>query len=458
MALLRKGHHLIFRMAAPCAIGLLVLFPGVSFAQAPTVSLLPATNFPVTGAPVSVATGDFHGDGTLDLAVASWTNPAVLGQAGTVNIMLGNGTGGFVAPLTLSGTIKVGQSSSSVVVADFNRDGHADVAVAGGYDGTVVVWIGNGDGTFGPAVTYDANGSEVTSLAVGDVNGDGKLDLVTANYNGSPVGTVAVLLGNGDGTFGPPTLFVFPPSFFSSYAVSLGDLNGDGKLDIAVATNSNAVVVLLGNGDGTFGSPTAYSYPGNGGNGNVAIGDLNGDEKLDLVAANIFDNSVAVLLGNGDGTFGTATRITVGSAPNFVGISDLNGDGFMDLVVANASGSSLTVLMGNCAGSLTPASGSPFVVGTGPVSGVIEDLNRDGKPDLVSANATSHDVSVLLNTTFNPFITCISPTSGPVGTTVTITGSNFGATEGSSTVKFNGATAAAATTWTNTQIVVNVPS
>ena len=192
-------------------------------------------------------------------------------------------------------------------------------------------------------------------------------------------------------------LFAAPLSFdtgLNPQSVAIGDLTGDGKPDLVVAnTNSNTVSVLLGNGNGSFGPKTDYatgSYPQS-----VAIGDLNGDGKPDLVTANYYSSTVSVLLGNGDGTFVPKADYATGTGPYSVAIGDLNGDRKPDLVAANSTTNTASVLLGNGDGSF----GAKTDYGTGfyPVSVAIGDVNADGKPDLVVANSTSQTVSVLLN-------------------------------------------------------------
>jgi hypothetical protein len=192
-----------------------------------------------------------------------------------------------------------------------------------------------------------------SSVAIGDLNGDGKPDLAVANSGSA---SVSVLLGNGDGSFGLKTDFV---AGTGARSVAIGDLNGDGKPDLAVAnygialTNaySNTVSVLLGNGDGSFGVKTDFGV----GTGaySVGIGDLNGDARLDLAVANFHSNTVSVLLGNGDGNFVLKTDFGTGSGPISVAIGDLNGDANPDLVVANSGSNSVSVLLNTEGGGST---------------------------------------------------------------------------------------------------------
>jgi hypothetical protein len=277
----------------------------------------------------------------------------------------------------------------SVAVADVNGDGRPDLVVANPDTNTVSVLLGNGDGTFAPprAVT---GGS---SVAVVDVNGDGKPDLVVTNFY---VGTVSVLPGNGDGTFGPPQTFA---TSTAPSSVAVADIDGDGRPDLVVASASdNTVSMLPGNGDGTFGPPQALvtgSYPRS-----VAVADVNGDGSPDLVIANalptLFDYgigrsgnlTVRVLLGNGDGTFGPPQAFATGSTPSSVAVADVNGDGRPDLVVANTGDNTVSALLNKGDGSFTFAT---------PLSGVglrntplLADLNRDHIPDSVVLNRAGH--------------------------------------------------------------------
>ena len=274
----------------------------------------------------------------------------------------------------------------AVAIGDVNGDGKLDLVAANYGSNTVSVLLGNGAGGFGPQADF-TTGNRPASVAIGDVNGDGKPDLAVAN---SYSNTVSVLLGNGAGGFGPTIDFAtgtYPES------VAIGDVNGDGKPDLAVANYlSNTVSVLLGDGAGGFG-PTIDFATGSGPY-SVAIGDVNGDGKLDLVAANNDSNTVSVLLGNGAGGFDPATDFATGSGPVSVAIGDVSGDGKPDLAVANYLSYTVSVLLGNGAGGFGPT--TDFATGSYPVSVAIGDVNGDGKPDLAAANLYSNTVSVLL--------------------------------------------------------------
>jgi len=333
----------------------------------------------------SMTVGDLNGDGNPDLAVASFR--------GGVSVLFGNGDGGFGKPKLIG----PGTPSSAIAIADLNGDGSPDLAVTHPGvvpelgPGGVSVLLGNGKGGFDKPQLFAA-GTPAGGVAIGDLNGDGKPDLVFTRGSafGKPEG-VCVLLGNGDGTFGPATEYV---AGFEPTSVAIGDLNGDGKPDLVVDSPEpvgGAVTVLLGNGDGSFGPGKSYGIGG--GTTSVAIGDLNGDGKPDLAAANFTSKSVAVLLGNGDGSFGPARNFAARTGSNSVAIGKLNGDGFPDLAMTNQGTGNVSVLLGNGSGGF----GKPKLFAAGPAAGslVIDDLNGDSRPDLVVDNGRS--VSVLLN-------------------------------------------------------------
>ena len=288
-----------------------------------------------------------------------------------------------------------GDGSRSVAISDLDGDGHLDLAMANQNDGSVSVRLNNGDGTFAPQVRF-STGDQPLNVAIGDLNGDGHLDLVTAN---SSEGKISVLPNNGDGTFASQVRYGVG---LGPETVAIGDLNDDGHLDLAVSNVlSNNLSVLLNNGDGTFALGVLYSVGI--GPESVVICDLDGDGDADLAAANNISDNVSVLLNDGDGTFAEDVLYDVGDGPHSVVAGDLDGDGDNDLAVANTIGDSVSVLYNNCDGSLccdvTFAPEARYGTRDRPISVAIGDLDGDGDLDLVVANNSSANISVLMNNT-----------------------------------------------------------
>jgi hypothetical protein len=358
-------------------------------------ALLPIEQMPVTTSfQPAVVAGDFTSNGIVDL---------VRSVGNSVSVLLGNGDGTFCA----GQTFPVGGYVNSMVAGDFGN-GKLDLATAS--TGSISVLLGNGDGTFQASKTYPGGGQAIIAA---DFNGDGKLDLATANGGG-----VSVFLGNGDGTFQAAKTFTAGPD---PYALAAGDLNGDGKLDLVVADHgTEAVSVLLGNGDGTFQAPQLINLPST--PGSVVLGDFTGNGHLDIATAaistgNLSDNTVSVLLGNGNGTFQAPQTYRVGNDPGLTTASlvaqDLAGNGRLDLVVANGGDGTVSVLMGNGDGTFQPEQAyATGAQGAGAVA--VADFNGDGRLDLAitSGSFNASTVSILLGNGDGSFQ---SPASAAVG-------------------------------------------
>lgn len=282
----------------------------------------------------------------------------------------------------------VGDGPFSVALGDVNGDGRPDIVTANYRADTVSVLLGNGKGGFG-AATNIAVGDQPFAVALGDVNGDDALDIVTANYEG---GNVSVLLGNGAGGFAAAMNF---PAGSSQWAIALGDLNGDDHLDIVTANynNSASITVLLGDGTGMFGAPTHFGAGGR--LLGLALGFVNGDDILDVVASSYSTDAVAVLLGDGDGGFGAAMQFEAQNGTFGVALGDVNGDDHLDVVTGSYVGDdSVAVLLGDGAGNFGDA--TFFGVGEHPHSVALGDVNGDGLLDIVAPNKYEINVSVLL--------------------------------------------------------------
>jgi len=412
-----------FRMTRSAALVLLVcgalsVCP-VALAQ---LQFSAPTNYPLPNGilPSAVIAADFNGDGIPDLAVANLTD--------SVSIFLGNGDGTFQPAVKYLVGPPFPVLATSIAVGDFNGDQKADLAVVG-LTGIVAVLLGNGDGTFQPPTQFSA-GPQGSYITVGDFNNDGKVDLLVAAIG--PAETISILLGKGDGTFQTPlvTHVASVPS-----VVAVGDFNGDGNLDVVTGP-----AVLLGKGDGTFRPPLATSLVSA---DFLAAGDFNGDGKLDLAAEEVTTTcnnqdvctsqfELQTLLGNGNGTFGSANTLvpptTIDGSVAGVAIADLNYDGKLGVaaLAGNDGANYVLTFLGNGDGTFQPE--QTVNVDSNSLGAnwlAVADLTGDGLPDLVVLN-TGDNLSVLLNTTPSPpsFVlsaSAFTPTPVPAGSSTTAT-------------------------------------
>jgi hypothetical protein len=246
-------------------------------------------------------------------------------------------------------------------------------------------------------------GSTPVCVIAADINGDAKVDLISANLNG---GTLTVLTNNGNGSFTfSATLEVGSEPF----SVAAADINGDGRVDLVCANfGDNTLTVLTNNGNGVFGSNATYNV----GNApqSVVAADVNGDGKVDLICANWADNTLTVLTNDGKGKFTVSSTNAVGGSPAFVAAADLNGDGNVDLISANCFAGTLTILTNNGLGVF--GSNAIYTVGGSPVCLAVADVNGDGKPDLISANSYINTLSVLTNAGNGRFVLASTLSTG----------------------------------------------
>ncbi len=340
-------------------------------------------------APQSVARGDFAGDGAPDLAVTNTLS-------GTLSILVNDGNGGFSTAADLAEVFEV---PVSTVAGDFNGDGFDDLAVASldSFDKNVSILLGDGSGGFVRKQDVDLPKDRAGFVTTGDVDGDESLDLIVVHatrfqFSGN---AVSILLGQGDGTF----VFHGELSVRDDIgAAALGDFDGDGDLDLAV-TNfiTFSVRIFLGLGDGSFQGPEP-DIVGNSGEGPVSIvsGHFDGNEHLDLAVPLFNRSSVAILLGQGNGTFERLdSDVPVGRSPRSVATTEINADGETDLIVTNAASDSVSLLLGRGDGGFVRA---PDVgVGDDPAGIAAGDFNLDGAIDVAVVNRLDDTVSILLN-------------------------------------------------------------
>ncbi|MFH5776701.1 FG-GAP-like repeat-containing protein [Paracoccus sp. NGMCC 1.201697] len=353
------------------------------------------TTNPTGTNPVSNAVADVNGDGNLDLLVANYISD-------NVSVLLGDGTGAFAQ----TGLMPATDAPRSVVTGDLDGDGDIDF-LATNLAGNGVT-IAMNDGTGGFVTSYTAVGTGPRGIAVGDLDGDGDLDFVTANYSSN---NLSVMLNDGHGSFAAAQGSPLTTGGSRPVQMALGDFNGDGRLDLAVTNNSNnSIGILFNNGDGTFAAPiTAATGAGPRG---ITVGDVDGDGRADLIAVNFSGNSVSVLRNDGTGGFAAPVNFATGNNPYDVKLGDLDGDGDLDMVVSNSGSSSISILFNDGAGNFTPASGLPLPVGISPGGLSLADFDGDGDLDIATSNFGSNTSIILLNTMATYSVTAASANEG----------------------------------------------
>jgi len=385
--------------------------------------------------PLGIVLADFNGDGRLDVLTAN--DPTQ-----SLSLLYGqsNGTLGQLMVLPAAGAGAV-----ALKVGNLNRDGRPDAVVAGSRTGGSLL-----NATTGVLIPP---GSQFTmhmtsnpgAMALGDVDGDGQPDVVTvagASTATSRDEQASVLLGRVNGSFAPAR--TFPLAVGSQpEAVALGDVNGDGRPDMAVANaGTDAVDVLLNLGGGAFGPATSYGMGAGTGPLGMAVSDVNGDGQPDLLTANT-GGSVGVRLNAGGGQFGPAAAYPVGAAPVGIAVGDVNNDGLPDVVTAGFGSDQLSVLLGAGAGLFGQVTNYATGLGSSPISVAIGDVDGDGAPDLVSANFNTGTAGVFLSQA--PILPLTGPASGSAGAPITLRGTRLA---GATAVTFS----------SRTQVVATVPA
>jgi hypothetical protein len=375
----------------------------VGNAQRPLFAPAPGSPIAVAGGPGEVLVGDMNNDGNPDLVVACAESRTIVVLLGNGNRRGGNSDGLF--RVTPASTLSVAESPGDMVLADVNSDGKLDFAFVSHDSYDVTLLLGDGKGALSlaknsPIVMKQGQHPHTHGLGIGDLNGDGKLDLATVNNADNDV-SVAFGDGRGNFTIAPSSPFPVGPS---PYPMTLGDVNNDGRLDIVATTTatgplrrqqlpfSRALTLLLN--DGRIGFRKTELPLRTGEPWSVAIGDVNGDRKPDLVATHHEQTELTLLLGDGRGGF----TEPAGSPFNFgrafqIALADVNHDGYLDAVAA--AGNVVRIALNDGHGNFKPAP-EAVPIGAGSWNLAVSDVNKDGKVDVVTGNSESNTVSVLL--------------------------------------------------------------
>lgn len=349
-----------------------------------------------TSGPNDIELGDFNEDGTMDLVVS------VQASGSGFSYLRGLGAGTFATNVNFT----MGTTPRSVTVGDYDEDGNLDVATANNGSSNVSVRLGTGTGTFGSATTFAVQ-SGPFNIKTADITNDANLDLVVSNANS---GSISVLVGTGTGSFGTSDNYT---TASGPNELIINDFDEDGKQDVAVVNNSeNTVSLLIGNavsGAGLVLDPQV-KFPVIGSPQAMIDGDYNEDTHIDLAVPPVVGTRLLIMLGDGNAGFNTGENISTGVGPNGVVMGEFNGDTFTDLVVANKTSNTISFFAGN--GDGTYATAATFAAGTSPVAIYAVDLDHDNELDVVTANSSTHNVSVLIGNGSGSFAAPMNYSSG----------------------------------------------
>lgn len=357
--------------------------------QSPPFEPADGSPFPTGDRPQDVVVCDIDGDGSPDILTAN-------SESSDVSVLVGDGEGGFRPAAGTS--LLTGIASHLIACGDLTGDGHLDVAVTSHDSHDVVILPGDGEGGLDPESRFripalEAGEPHNHGLLVVDLDGDGDLDITTTNQVDE---SASVLLGDGEGGFSPAPGSPFPVGRMP-YVASAGDVDGDGRLDLAVPNaRGNDVTILLGTGGGTFSESPHSPHSVEGRPYFAGLAELDGDSRLDLVTSHAETSLLTILLGDGSVGFAPASGSPVDAENRGykVRFGDVNLDGRADLITSGGRG--VAVLLGDGRGGFVPAPGSPFAVGSGAWAVAVADVDLDGDPDIVTANSDDDTVTVLL--------------------------------------------------------------
>jgi uncharacterized repeat protein (TIGR01451 family) len=383
-------------------------------AQAPygSARFVPASppRYDVGSQPYSVYGADLDQDGDVDLVTAN-------SYADTISILLNDGRGAFnpASPRDYA----VGNGPYAVRGADLDGDGDVDLATVNRWGRTLSVLLNDGDGHLTPATPRDYVVGDPQSVCLVDLDGDGDVDAATVNLGGD---SISVISNNGNGTFTP-----FTPRDYTvgnaPYDISCADLDGDGDMDLATANlYSDNVSLLFNDGDGSFVPASPRDYPAGDGPWSLWSADWDGDGDVDLATTNFYADSVSILSNVGAGRFTSTVsgELAVHDGPRAIQGADLDGDGDLDLVSANTDSDDVSVLLNVGDGVFMPAAPRDYAAGDRPYSVYAADLDGDADLDLAIADYYDDQVSILLNFGLEIEKTLLTPTGWP-GMPVTYT-------------------------------------